>query len=136
MTIPYEEIDGARIAVVSLNRPAKLNGLTMAMLRGLDDAAKSLQRQILCYNKDAKEIYYDVDPVEEEPEPAAGSSSSAPAPAAAPAAPAAPPRSSAAPPATLSALHSARCSQRSLAVTVHFDHWQCTVPALLIQPSP
>ena len=35
------------------------------------DAAKSVQRQILCYNKDAKEIYYDVDPVEEEPEPAA-----------------------------------------------------------------
>ena len=31
------------------------------------DAAKSVQRQILCYNKDAKEIYYDVDPVEEEP---------------------------------------------------------------------
>lgn len=49
------------------------------------DAAKSVQRQILCYNKDAKEIYYDVDPVVEEPEPtpAAGSSSSAPAPAAA-----------------------------------------------------
>jgi fatty acid synthase subunit alpha len=36
------------------------------------DAAKSVQRQILCYNKDAKEIYYDVDPVEDEPEPAAG----------------------------------------------------------------
>ncbi len=30
------------------------------------DAAKSVQRQILCYSKDAKEIYYDVDPVEEE----------------------------------------------------------------------
>jgi fatty acid synthase subunit alpha len=42
------------------------------------DAAKSVQRQILCYNKDAKEIYYDVDPVEDEPAPAAGSSSSAP----------------------------------------------------------
>lgn len=63
------------------------------------DAAKSVQRQILCYNKDAKEIYYDVDPVEDEPEPeapAAASSSSAPAaaaaaaPAAAAAAPAAP----------------------------------------------
>ncbi|KAI0021549.1 fatty acid synthase subunit alpha [Xylariomycetidae sp. FL0641] len=58
------------------------------------DAAKSVQRQILCYNKDPKEIYYDVDPVEEEPEPAPaaeGSSSSAPAaaPAAAAAAPAA-----------------------------------------------
>jgi len=43
------------------------------------DAAKSVQRQILCYNKDAKEIYYDVDPVEDEPEPAAESSTSAPA---------------------------------------------------------
>ena len=60
------------------------------------DAAKSVQRQILCYNKDAKEIYYDVDPVEDEPEPAAApaaaSSTSAPAAAAAPtAAPAAAP---------------------------------------------
>lgn len=45
------------------------------------DAAKSVQRQILCYNKDAKEIYYDVDPVEDEPEPAAASSG-APAPSA------------------------------------------------------
>lgn len=57
------------------------------------DAAKSVQRQILCYNKDAKEIYYDVDPIEEEPEPAAASSSSsggaAPAAAASSAAPAA-----------------------------------------------
>jgi fatty acid synthase subunit alpha len=54
------------------------------------DAAKSVQRNILCYNKDAKEIYYDVDPVEEEPEPAAASSSDASAaPAAAAAAPAA-----------------------------------------------
>ncbi|KAM0810523.1 putative Fatty acid synthase subunit alpha [Seiridium cardinale] len=56
------------------------------------DAAKSVQRQILCYNKDAKEIYYDVDPVEDEPEPAASapaeSSSAAPA-AATAAAPAA-----------------------------------------------
>ncbi|KAM6482371.1 fatty acid synthase alpha subunit [Trichoderma sp. SZMC 28011] len=53
------------------------------------DAAKSVQRQILCYNKDAKEIYYDVDPVEEEPEPVASSSaapSSQPAAASAPAA--------------------------------------------------
>lgn len=55
------------------------------------DAAKSVQRQILCYNKDAKEIYYDVDPIEEEPEPtpaASSSGASAPAPAAAAAAPA------------------------------------------------
>jgi fatty acid synthase subunit alpha len=43
------------------------------------DAAKSVQRQILCYNKDAKEIYYDVDPVEDEPAPAADASDSAPA---------------------------------------------------------
>lgn len=53
------------------------------------DAAKSVQRQILCYNKDAKEIYYDVDPIEEEPEPtpaASSSGASAPAPAAAAAA--------------------------------------------------
>jgi fatty acid synthase subunit alpha, fungi type len=46
------------------------------------DAAKSVQRQILCYNKDAKEIYYDVDPIEEEPEPATISSTATTAPAA------------------------------------------------------
>ena len=69
------------------------------------DAARSVQRQILCYNKDAKDIYYDVDPVEDEPEPAAAApsggdaapSSSAPAPAAAPAAAAAPPPPSSGP---------------------------------------
>ena len=61
------------------------------------DAAKSAQRQILCYNKDAKEIYYDVDPVEEEPEPAVPEASSSSAPAAAPAA-AAPVAAAAAPP--------------------------------------
>lgn len=68
------------------------------------DAAKSVQRQILCYNKDAKEIYYDVDPIEEEAEPEPTTSASAgdasasapaagaaPAPAAAPAAPSAGP---------------------------------------------
>jgi fatty acid synthase subunit alpha len=55
------------------------------------DAAKSVQRQILCYNKDAKEIYYDVDPVEDEPEPAApAATSSSAAPAAASTAAAAP----------------------------------------------
>jgi len=41
------------------------------------DAAKSVQRQILCYNKDAKEIYYDVDPVEDEPVAPVASSTSA-----------------------------------------------------------
>jgi fatty acid synthase subunit alpha len=62
------------------------------------DAAKSVQRQILCYNKDAKEIYYDVDPVEDEPEPVAASSSSAPsAPSSGPAPAAAPPAPSAGP---------------------------------------
>lgn len=65
------------------------------------DAAKSVQRQILCYNKDAKEIYYDVDPIEEEPEPAAPAASGEAAPAAAtgatPAAVAAPPPPSAGP---------------------------------------
>jgi fatty acid synthase subunit alpha len=57
------------------------------------DAAKSVQRQILCYNKDAKEIYYDVDPEEEEPEPSAApaaDASAAPAGAAPAAAAAAP----------------------------------------------
>lgn len=54
------------------------------------DAAKSVQRQILCYNKDAKEIYYDVDPVEEEPEPAPSTSPAGDAPAAGPAGAAAP----------------------------------------------
>ncbi|KAI9736208.1 MAG: 3-oxoacyl-[acyl-carrier-protein] synthase [Cirrosporium novae-zelandiae] len=61
------------------------------------DAALSLQRQILCYNKDAKEIYYDVDPVEEEPEAApsvdSAAPSAAPASAAAPVAAAPPPPS-------------------------------------------
>jgi len=54
------------------------------------DAAQSLQRQILCYNKDAKEIYYDVEPVEEEDERPAESSSATPTPSA-PAEGAAPP---------------------------------------------
>jgi fatty acid synthase subunit alpha len=61
------------------------------------DAAKSVQRQILCYNKDAKEIYYDVDPVEDEPAPAAGSRDSAPA-APAPSSGSAPAPVAAAPP--------------------------------------
>jgi fatty acid synthase subunit alpha len=56
---------------------------TLASKYDAHDAALSLQRQILCYNKDAKDIYYDVDPVEDEPEPASSSqpaaaSSSAP----------------------------------------------------------
>jgi fatty acid synthase subunit alpha len=72
------------------------------------DAARSVQRQILCYNKDAKDIYYDVDPVEDEPAetaPSGGSapaSSSAPAPAAAAPAAAAPPPPSSGPAAAVS----------------------------------
>ncbi|KAF2857556.1 fatty acid synthase subunit alpha [Piedraia hortae CBS 480.64] len=59
------------------------------------DAARSVQRQILCYNKDAKDIYYDVDP-EEEPAPAPTHSTAPPAasgnaPVAAPAAAPPPP---------------------------------------------
>ncbi|KAF2499991.1 hypothetical protein BU16DRAFT_534631 [Lophium mytilinum] len=49
---------------------------TLASKYEAHDAALSVSRQILCYNKDAKDIYYDVDPVEDEPEPAAASSSS------------------------------------------------------------
>ena len=60
------------------------------------DAAKSLQRQILCYNKDAKEIYYAADPiVEEEAPPSAGD---APAPASSAAPSSGPPAASAPPP--------------------------------------
>jgi fatty acid synthase subunit alpha, fungi type len=62
------------------------------------DAAKSVQRQILCYNKDAKEIYYDVDPVEDEPAPAAGGSSDSAAPQAIPATTSAPAAAAAPPP--------------------------------------
>ncbi|KAF2280046.1 uncharacterized protein EI97DRAFT_108781 [Westerdykella ornata] len=60
------------------------------------DAAKNISRQILSYSKDAKEIYYDVDPVvdDEQPGPPAADA----APAATPAAPSsAPPAPSAAP---------------------------------------
>lgn len=62
---------------------------TLATKYDAHDAALSLQRQILCYNKDAKDIYYDVDPVEDEPEVTESSSSSVPTSGGAPAAPAA-----------------------------------------------
>ncbi|OSS54438.1 hypothetical protein B5807_00377 [Epicoccum nigrum] len=61
---------------------------TLASKYEAHDAALSVQRQILCYNKDAKDIYYDVDPVEDEPEAAPAASGGAPA-AAASSAPAA-----------------------------------------------
>ncbi|PYH78691.1 putative fatty acid synthase alpha subunit FasA [Aspergillus uvarum CBS 121591] len=86
--------------IVEIGPADTLGGMakrTLASKYEAYDAATSVQRQILCYNKDAKEIYYDVDPVEEEAdtpsEPAAG----IPAPAA-PAAVAAAPVAATAPP--------------------------------------
>ena len=82
--------------IVEIGPADTLGGMarrTLASKYEAYDAATSVQRQILCYNKDAKEIYYDVDPVEEEPvaEPvaaapaaAATTTSAAPAPIAAP----------------------------------------------------
>lgn len=55
--------------IVEIGPAETLGGMakrTLASKYEAYDAAKSLQRQILCYNKDAKEIYYDVDPVDEE----------------------------------------------------------------------
>lgn len=64
------------------------------------DAARSVQRQVLCYKKDGPDIYYDVEPIEDEPAaapaPSGGAAPSA-APSAAPAAAAAPPPPSAGP---------------------------------------
>ena len=79
--------------IVEIGPADTLGGMarrTLASKYEAYDAATSVQRQILCYNKDAKEIYYDVDPVEEEPEAPPASSTPAPAaPVAATAAPAA-----------------------------------------------
>ena len=88
--------------IVEIGPADTLGGMarrTLASKYEAYDAATSVQRQILCYNKDAKEIYYDVDPVEEEAvaEPAAASPSAAPAAAAPAAAAAAPPPPSAGP---------------------------------------
>jgi fatty acid synthase subunit alpha, fungi type len=86
--------------IVEIGPADTLGGMakrTLASKYEAYDAATSVQRQILCYNKDAKEIYYDVDPVEDEPAPAAGGSSDAPA-ASAAGAPAASPQAVAAPP--------------------------------------
>src|SRR6266480_4016995 len=58
---------------------------TLAAKYEAHDAALSVQRQILCYNKDAKDIYYAVEPEEEEPSPTIESSAPAQATAAAPA---------------------------------------------------
>lgn len=59
--------------IVEIGPADTLGGMakrTLASKYEAYDAATSVQRQILCYNKDPKEIYYDVDPVDEEPEPA------------------------------------------------------------------
>lgn len=81
--------------IVEIGPADTLGGMarrTLASKYEAYDAATSVQRQILCYNKDAKEIYYDVDPVEEEPEEPSASTSTPSAPAAStPVAAAAPP---------------------------------------------
>jgi len=86
--------------IVEIGPADTLGGMakrTLASKYEAYDAAKSVQRQILCYNKDPKEIYYDVDPiVEEEAAPAVGDaptpgSSSAPAPSMVPTTTAPPP---------------------------------------------
>ena len=67
--------------IVEIGPADTLGGMarrTLASKYEAYDAAKSVQRQILCYSKDAKEIYYDVDPVVEE-DSAPASTSSAPA---------------------------------------------------------
>ncbi|PKY00401.1 putative fatty acid synthase alpha subunit FasA [Aspergillus campestris IBT 28561] len=82
--------------IVEIGPADTLGGMarrTLASKYEAYDAATSVQRQILCYNKDAKEIYYDVDPVEEEAEAAAEPAASTAAPAASPATAAAPAQS-------------------------------------------
>ena len=81
--------------VVEIGPADTLGGMarrTLASKYEAYDAATSVQRQILCYNKDAKEIYYDVDPIEEEPV-AQPTAAAPPAAAAAPAAATPPPLS-------------------------------------------
>lgn len=83
--------------IVEIGPADTLGGMakrTLAQKYEAFDAARSIQRQILCYNKDAKDIYYDIDPVEDEPTPAAASTSAgtpASSASAAPVAVAAPP---------------------------------------------
>ena len=87
--------------IVEIGPADTLGGMakrTLASKYEAYDAATSVQRQILCYNKDAKEIYYDVDPVEDEPAPAASGSGDTPAPASSSAAAAAAPVAAAPPP--------------------------------------
>jgi fatty acid synthase subunit alpha len=91
--------------IVEIGPAETLNGMakrTLAAKYEAYDAAKSLQRQILTYSKDAKEIYYEAEPEADEPEapaaaPAGSSVAPAAAAAAAPVAAAAPPPPSAGP---------------------------------------
>lgn len=80
--------------IVEIGPADTLGGMakrTLASKYEAHDAALSLQRQILCYNKDAKDIYYDVEPEEDEPAPASsGGGDSAPATASSASAQAAP----------------------------------------------
>jgi fatty acid synthase subunit alpha len=79
--------------IVEIGPADTLGGMakrTLASKYEAYDAATSVSRQVLAYNKDQKEIYYDVDPIEEEPAPAAAApAASSAAPAAAASAPAA-----------------------------------------------
>lgn len=86
--------------VVEIGPSPTLSGMASRTIKAkyeLYDAALSLQRQVLCYSKDPKEIYYTPDPAEVAPpaETAAPAASApveaAPAAAAAPAAPSAAP---------------------------------------------
>lgn len=55
--------------IVEIGPSDTLGGMarrTIALKYEAYDAAQSLQRQILTYNKDAREIYYDVEPLEED----------------------------------------------------------------------
>lgn len=80
--------------VVEIGPSPTLSGMAQRTLKNKYesyDAALSLQRQVLCYSKDAKEIYYSADPAPvEEPNKEAEPTTSTPAPAAAAAAAAAP----------------------------------------------
>ena len=92
--------------IVEIGPADTLGGMakrTLAAKYEAYDAARSVQRQILCYNKDAKDIYYDVDPVEDEPVAATSAAPASGAPAAASSAPvaAAPPPPSAGPAASV-----------------------------------
>ncbi|KAL8701010.1 MAG: hypothetical protein Q9224_000702 [Gallowayella concinna] len=69
--------------IVEVGPAETLGGMakrTLASKYEAYDAALSLQRQILCYNKDADEIYYDVEPVPEEETAPTTTSSETPSP--------------------------------------------------------